>query len=655
MTTGQQRIERAVQVIVDRGEGASERYKGGSGYLVGGTYVLTAAHVLEEGATHLIRTVTGTQHHAVPRVVSDTIDVAVLQVDDESFGAGPGPAGYGVVDRASEDLVTGCSVVGYPLFKRHIPHVGTDYKLRDSSHVRGEINPKANLTTMELEFRVSAVATPQQSGRLGGPDWQGLSGAALRARYPRSEDLIVGVISQQIVPEGSDVIRAVAVPEIAGDPGLATVLGLRNVSSLPVLPYRPERAPSHYLATVADVERRTRVLLDRDDWLAYLEAFARGGAQDVDGHYLWLTGGKWSGKTALQAHFSVQAPADIDCVSYFLGDKADANSTRYLAVVGDQLARLLGEAPDTTRTGTGGPDTYRQLWEWAARRADMEHRPLLLVVDGIDDDAGPRRDLPSVASLLPRLMNDWTRVVVTSRQRPRLPADVDLSHPVFDATVRDLGQPSPTVQARTREVERRHKLCPVCKLSDEAGEVPVIADAGYWAGPHQSRSFESSSAVALPPVSTLSRQLRQFGSEHLLALGCLGVIAFWAVAVVIALVASLAASGDGGVFAAIALVVGAVVIWYNHAKSQARLRANAKIVWEQLWFCNRDGVIYWPETGQYMRPGDLRAFLYAPATQALAGQYAPRAAGPATGGTPGTASSPDLPAPPSGGATPALR
>lgn len=479
---------------------------------------------------------------------------------------------------------------------------------------------------------MSAVSNPGQGGRFGGQAWVGLSGAALRARYPRSEDLVVGVVTQHVVPEGSDVIRAVGVAEMAAVPALAEVLGLPDPATLPVLPFRPEREPSHYLATVADYERRTRLLLDRDDWLAYLEAFARGTGPDGLSPYVWLIGRKWSGKTALGAHFAVNAPGDIDCVSFFLGDKADADSSRYLVAVGDQLARLLGEPPDTTRSGTGGVDTYRRLWEWAARRAETQRRPLLLVVDGLDDDVSARRDLPSVASLLPRLLNGWTRVLVTSRQRPRLPADVDLSHPLFDATVRQLDQPSPTVLARTREVERRHRLCPVCKLSDEADEVPAIADAGYWAGPNQSRSFAASSAVAFPTRSTAAQQIRQFASEHLLAFGCLGVLAFWLVSGLILALGAWAVADEGGAAVVGILGIGAVVLWWTHWQAQARLRANARIVWNQLWYCNRDGVLYWPETGQYLTPNQLRGFLYDSGTQAAAQRFAPApAAGPVYG------------------------
>ena len=613
MATTEAKIERAVQIICDRGADASNRYSGGSGYLVGGPFVLTAAHNLRDGVAFSIRTVSGARFAAKPHLLGAAHDVAVLEVADGNFGTGPPLVSCGRVDRSSDALVTGCSVIGFPSFKQHPLPRGEEIPVRDTAHVRGEINPKANLPTMELEFRVSVVSTPQQGGQFGGPSWKGLSGAALRARYPRSEDLLVGVVTQQLLPEGADVIRAVAISELAQDPELGALLGIGDVHGLPLLPFRPETEVSHYWATVADFERRTPVLLDRDDWLAALENFARGTLGDVAQPYLWLVGPKWSGKTALQAHFAMHSPTDIDCVTYFLGDRTDADSSRFLAVVSDQLARLLGEPADVNRSAAGLVDTYRRLWEWTARRAERERRHLLLTVDGLDDDVSTRRDLPSVASLLPRLLSPWTHVLVTTRERPKIPADVDVSHPIYDAEVKVLGEPSPKVRWRTREVERRHRLCPVCKLSDEAAPVPAIADMGYWAGPQQSRSFAVSSSLAFPDGTAALRKVLDFASKHVVAAGCLALLLSWTALVVVAVVLA-AARGAGAALLLAAAVVGGIV-WYNQSQQQAALRARARTVWDNLWYCNRDGMVYLPDTGEHFPPSHLRGFVFRYAAQ----------------------------------------
>ena len=65
-------------------------------------------------------------------------------------------------------------------------------------------------------------------------------------------------------------------------------------------------------------------------------------------------------------------------------------------------------------------DHYHALWEQAVRRAAQCGRHLLLVVDGLDEDLHPPGS-PSVASLLPTLVDTHAHVLVTSRPRPELP------------------------------------------------------------------------------------------------------------------------------------------------------------------------------------------------------------------------------------------
>ena len=65
----------------------------------------------------------------------------------------------------------------------------------------------------------------------------------------------------------------------------------------------------------------------------------------------------------------------------------------------------------------------------ATERAAEIGRQLLLVVDGLDEDIRPA-GLPSVASLLPTLVDGRAHVLVASRPHPELPVDVPDGHPL---------------------------------------------------------------------------------------------------------------------------------------------------------------------------------------------------------------------------------
>ena len=117
-------------------------------------------------------------------------------------------------------------------------------------------------------------------------------------------------------------------------------------------------------------------------------------------------------------------PDDVDVVCYFLSRReADADSSRFLAAVVPQLA--------TCWSGPAGwdLDQFRALWQRAAERADAEDRPLLLVVDGLDEDLRPP-GLPSVAALLPETAGGRAHVLVSSRPDPALPGDIPAGHPL---------------------------------------------------------------------------------------------------------------------------------------------------------------------------------------------------------------------------------
>lgn len=73
----------------------------------------------------------------------------------------------------------------------------------------------------------------------------------------------------------------------------------------------------------------------------------------------------------------------------------------------------------------------------AADQISRRGRELILLVGGLDEDTGAW-GLNSVASLLPRFLNDGIRIVFSSRRDAPLPRDVSAGHPLWASPVRPL-------------------------------------------------------------------------------------------------------------------------------------------------------------------------------------------------------------------------
>ncbi|GAA3842725.1 tetratricopeptide repeat protein [Streptomyces phyllanthi] len=194
---------RAVEVIRRWRDGA---WSVGSGCLVGGRLILTAAHnVLGDGR--------GTVRISVRRreefdLAADILaadpdqDLAVLRVADHPALADVSTVRYARVDRGRTERVT-CWALGYPAWKEH-PREGTDVPLRDSSQINGFIAPGSNLRRGLLEFRTDS--TPR--GTAGGEDsqWHGMSGAVVFSDDAGTDPAAVGVITEHHLPEGSSTL-----------------------------------------------------------------------------------------------------------------------------------------------------------------------------------------------------------------------------------------------------------------------------------------------------------------------------------------------------------------------------------------------------------------------------------------------------------------
>lgn len=156
----------------------------GSGYLVGGRQVLTAAH-----CTHDKKTGAGPREIRVTRaddgasaVVTEVIpapleDVAVLQLTDAPWEPDlPAPV-FARVHRAHSGVLRDCTAIGYPLFQRD-PTRRAWY----TAELHGIINQTDGHETGKLLMRVleePGLPEPGAGGGMGTVDkvWDGLSGA----------------------------------------------------------------------------------------------------------------------------------------------------------------------------------------------------------------------------------------------------------------------------------------------------------------------------------------------------------------------------------------------------------------------------------------------------------------------------------------------
>jgi hypothetical protein len=184
---------RAVEVLYDRGPGAGgNRWSGGSGYLVGGRFVLTAAHimhhrqVLRDGEQLLVRTIDGCELAA--RVVlacegPDEDDLALLEITAPRFDGSLPPVAFASVNRDSPAPVTDCWAVGFPRFGEADPVLPEGSK-RETWHVGGAIWPGTKLRAGLLSMHVTS-APRSAPASLAGSGWEGMSGAVVFASDPR--------------------------------------------------------------------------------------------------------------------------------------------------------------------------------------------------------------------------------------------------------------------------------------------------------------------------------------------------------------------------------------------------------------------------------------------------------------------------------------
>ena len=160
---------RVVEVLADLGEGHDPRYRVGSGCIVAGRTVLTAAHVVAGAVGVQVRDPGKVLHPAVvdPVFVGDVAgpgpDLALVQITDPD-AVELSPMGLAAVDRDSVagDPVERCHVVGYPRFMERLADDGS--RVRDTVDAVGHVPVLSGLAGGLLTVEVSTAPRPLPPG-----------------------------------------------------------------------------------------------------------------------------------------------------------------------------------------------------------------------------------------------------------------------------------------------------------------------------------------------------------------------------------------------------------------------------------------------------------------------------------------------------------
>ncbi|MDQ0939145.1 SUMF1/EgtB/PvdO family nonheme iron enzyme [Streptomyces sp. V1I1] len=448
---------RAVEVLYDRGPDTPPslpRWSAGSGYLIGGHLVLTAAHNLDYrqelscDEQLLVRDIDGVEYMATALLVCDRSsdeDLALLVIDDPEVPDTPAVS-FAQVNRDSPEAVTGCWAVGFPRFGQ-AGQVLPEGSSRDTWHVHGEISPGGKQRAGRLALRVNDAPRP-----LGDSAWEGMSGAVVFTGSPGGPQHAVGVVIEHHTPEGESALTVAPVNAII-DPDRARqwweYLGVGEPDGLPVLP-RPPRGSGPrprpgwergYLKLLRDKHAGVTVPLSSEDQSVALERV-----------YLPLDLSPGDGHGTVTAEDLLQAK-----VALVIGDAGSGKSTflRWLTMclVKKRLEqqRTAGTAPavsgprarlpvwmpavdaleSLSGSGSGravSPRNIGDSWTKALARVLnlqpeqtrrlLDDGDLIVVFDGLDEipDADARVGLVEAIQVLHRMLSpSAVHVVISSR------------------------------------------------------------------------------------------------------------------------------------------------------------------------------------------------------------------------------------------------
>jgi hypothetical protein len=230
---------RVVEVLHDRGEGVSPRWLLGSGFVVKGGVVITAAHNLggspDDYGPHgtVVRCLDGVECAASVLARSESVDLALLAVPLLRAR----PAKIGRVDRDRIDVVRNVMAAGFPNYKyahdRPVP------LRRQPAQPSGFVPTVEDFSGGELTLKIEA-GEPATPSLKGGSPWEGLSGAGVVVG-----EHLLGVAIEHHLAEGMGALRVVPLTRLADLPGperalFCAILSIDDPTDLPVIDHKAD-------------------------------------------------------------------------------------------------------------------------------------------------------------------------------------------------------------------------------------------------------------------------------------------------------------------------------------------------------------------------------------------------------------------------------
>ncbi|MFD4482106.1 hypothetical protein ACFWPU_39175 [Streptomyces sp. NPDC058471] len=171
----------------------------------------------------------------------------------------------------------------------------------------------------------------------------------------------------------------------------------------------------------------------REEELDSLERFVTAPSDSPA--YLWWQAGPWAGKTALLSWFTARRlPAGVDVAHYVIASRLGTDRRDgFVRTIRDQLA-AAADGRRRPALNLKQPD-LGPMYEAAARACASRHRRLILVVDGLDEDAEAGPDETGIAGLLPKDPPCGMRVIVAGRPHPRMPRKLAADHPLREPAI----------------------------------------------------------------------------------------------------------------------------------------------------------------------------------------------------------------------------
>ena len=312
------------QVIEVRAREADGEFKVGSGFLLPGGFVLTAAHVVfsEDGPPfdHVHVRMASEREFTLATVVWPAsrpfADAALLKVATDGWAPPGGPRSVRLGKITGSAPGVPCEAIGFPRVLRD-ENAG-----RDTDHIQGSINPGNGLKGARYDIHVTS-RVPEADGK----PWAGMSGAALF-----SGDLLIGIVVVQTPGYAGRSLTAEPIATFAADSNFAVRvtgqdhLALESAELTDMFGLPARRSDRHSRTSLLDAAAEVVPFRGREDLLLKLWSWCKAG-DDFAAQLIVGPGGQ--GKTRLARELCLRLRRD-GWVAGLVHERAPAEVIRRL-------------------------------------------------------------------------------------------------------------------------------------------------------------------------------------------------------------------------------------------------------------------------------------------------------------------------------------